>query len=60
MRRAIERGCTRADFGRSKVGTGPWSRKRIWGFDETPLDLCGPDRDGAVRARSIRSIPNIA
>lgn len=37
MRRAIERGCTRADFGRSKVGTGPWSRKRIWGFDETPL-----------------------
>lgn len=37
MRRAIERGCTRADFGRSKVGTGPWARKRIWGFDETPL-----------------------
>jgi FemAB-related protein (PEP-CTERM system-associated) len=37
MRRAIERGCTRADFGRSKVGTGPWSRKRIWGFEETPL-----------------------
>lgn len=37
MRRAILRGCTRADFGRSKVGTGPWSRKRIWGFRETPL-----------------------
>lgn len=37
MRRAIERGCTRADFGRSKIGTGPWSRKRIWGFEETPL-----------------------
>lgn len=37
MRRAIERGCTRADFGRSKVGTGPWHRKRIWGFTETPL-----------------------
>jgi FemAB-related protein (PEP-CTERM system-associated) len=37
MRRAIERGCTSADFGRSKVGTGPWSRKRIWGFSETPL-----------------------
>ena len=37
MRRAIGRGCTRADFGRSKVGTGPWSRKRIWGFRETPL-----------------------
>jgi FemAB-related protein (PEP-CTERM system-associated) len=37
MRRAIGRGCTRADFGRSKIGTGPWSRKRIWGFEETPL-----------------------
>ncbi|HST37143.1 MAG TPA: GNAT family N-acetyltransferase, partial [Allosphingosinicella sp.] len=37
MRRGIGRGCTRADFGRSKPGTGPWSRKRIWGFAETPL-----------------------
>jgi FemAB-related protein (PEP-CTERM system-associated) len=37
MRRAIERGCARADFGRSKIGTGPWQRKRIWGFDERPL-----------------------
>jgi FemAB-related protein (PEP-CTERM system-associated) len=37
MRRAIARGCVRADFGRSKIGTGPWSRKRIWGFEETPL-----------------------
>jgi FemAB-related protein (PEP-CTERM system-associated) len=37
MRRAILRGCTRTDFGRSKLGTGPWSRKRIWGFTETPL-----------------------
>lgn len=37
MRRAVVRGCTHADFGRSKLGTGPWSRKRIWGFAETPL-----------------------
>ena len=37
MRRAIERGFGRADFGRSKIGTGPWQRKRIWGFEETPL-----------------------
>lgn len=37
MRRAIERGCRLADFGRSKVGTGPWTRKRIWGFEESPL-----------------------
>lgn len=37
MRRAIARGFTRADFGRSKVGTGAYARKRIWGFAETPL-----------------------
>ena len=37
MRRAILRGCTRADFGRSKLGTGPHARKRIWGFEEVPL-----------------------
>ena len=37
MRRAIARGCTRADFGRSKLGTGPWARKKIWNFEETPL-----------------------
>lgn len=37
MRRAIARGCVRADFGRSKLGTGPWKRKKIWDFKETPL-----------------------
>jgi FemAB-related protein (PEP-CTERM system-associated) len=37
MRRAIARGCTGADFGRSKVGTGPWLRKKNWAFEETPL-----------------------
>ena len=37
MGRGIARGCVRADFGRSKVGTGPWQRKRIWQFEETPL-----------------------
>lgn len=50
MRRAIERGCTRADFGRSKVGTGPWSRKRIWGFDEAPIVHAVRAADGAARA----------
>lgn len=49
MRRAIARGCTRADFGRSKVGTGPWSRKRIWGFDEMPLVYAVRSADGAAR-----------
>lgn len=47
MRRAIDRGCTRADFGRSKIGTGPWSRKRIWGFDERPLTYAVRTADGA-------------
>jgi len=37
MRRAMLRGCARADFGRSKVGTGPWARKRNWNFTERPL-----------------------
>ena len=48
MRRAIARGCTRADFGRSKIGTGPWARKRIWDFEETPLIYAVRNRDGAA------------
>jgi FemAB-related protein (PEP-CTERM system-associated) len=48
LRRAIERGCTRADFGRSKVGTGAWLRKRIWDFDETPLVYATRTADGAA------------
>ncbi|MGZ8345968.1 MAG: FemAB family XrtA/PEP-CTERM system-associated protein [Allosphingosinicella sp.] len=48
MRRAIARGCSRADFGRSKVGTGPWQRKRIWDFDETPLVYAVRTADGAA------------
>jgi len=47
MRRAILRGCTRADFGRSKVGTGPWLRKRIWDFEETPLVYAVRTADGS-------------
>lgn len=48
MRRAIARGCTRADFGRSKVGTGPCVRKRIWDFAETPLVYAVRTADGAA------------
>ena len=48
MRRAIARGCTRADFGRSKVGTGPWQRKKIWGFAEAPLVYAVRAADGAA------------
>ena len=49
MRRAAERGYARADFGRSKVGTGAWQRKRIWGFAETPLVYGVRTADGAAR-----------
>ncbi len=48
MRSAIDRGLRRADFGRSKVGTGPWNRKRIWAFDETPLVYAVRTADGAL------------
>lgn len=38
MRRAVEtRGCRVFDFGRSKIGTGPYSFKRNWGFEPTPV-----------------------
>lgn len=46
MRRALEAGCTQVDFGRSKIGTGPWERKRIWGLDETPLTYAVRTADG--------------
>lgn len=46
MRRGLESGCTHADFGRSKIGTGPWERKRIWDFDETPLTYAVRTADG--------------
>ncbi|PZQ20487.1 MAG: FemAB family PEP-CTERM system-associated protein [Sphingopyxis macrogoltabida] len=37
MRHAHARGCTRFDFGRSKVGTGPFAYKKNWGFEPQPL-----------------------
>ena len=57
MRRAIERGCTHADFGRSKVGTGAWQRKRIWRFDETPLVYGVRTADGAAPRQMNPSSP---
>jgi FemAB-related protein (PEP-CTERM system-associated) len=38
MRRATERGCGLFDYGRSKIDTGPYSFKRNWGFEPTPLN----------------------
>lgn len=37
MRHAAARGCTRFDFGRSKVGTGAFAFKKNWGFEPEPL-----------------------
>lgn len=37
MRRACARGLKLFDYGRSKVGTGPYSFKKNWGFEPTPL-----------------------
>lgn len=48
MRRALEAGCSHADFGRSKIRTGPWERKRIWGLDETVLTYAVRTADGAA------------
>lgn len=37
MGRAVERGCSVFDFGRSKRGTGAFDYKTYWGFEPTPL-----------------------
>lgn len=37
MRDARAKRCTRFDFGRSKVGTGPFAYKKNWGFEPQPL-----------------------
>lgn len=47
MRHARERGCTRFDFGRSKVGTGPAAYKKNWGFEPQPLAYAVRTADGA-------------
>lgn len=37
MCHARRRGCSRFDFGRSKVGSGAYSFKKNWGFEPRPL-----------------------
>jgi FemAB-related protein (PEP-CTERM system-associated) len=37
MRHAVRRGCRLFDYGRSKIGTGPWSFKKNWGFEPQQL-----------------------
>lgn len=49
MCHARSRGCTRFDFGRSKVGTGAAAFKKNWGFDATPLAYAVRTADGAAK-----------
>ncbi|WP_375200963.1 FemAB family XrtA/PEP-CTERM system-associated protein [Hyphococcus sp.] len=37
MRRAAEKGCAVFDFGRSKVDTGAYAYKRLWGAEPRPV-----------------------
>src|SRR3546814_8995637 len=48
MCHARSRGCTRFDFGRSKVGTGAAAFKTNWGFDPEPLAYAVRTADGAA------------
>jgi FemAB-related protein (PEP-CTERM system-associated) len=47
MRRACARGIQVFDYGRSKLGTGPFAFKKNWGFEPTPLhyEYCLYKRD---------------
>ncbi len=46
MAHARGRGCTRFDFGRSKVGTGPAAFKKNWGFEGRPLSYASWSEGG--------------
>lgn len=55
MDHARERGMTRFDFGRSKVGTGPAAYKKNWGFTPEPLAYHKRDPQGAA-AREVNPL----
>ena len=50
---ARERGCTRFDFGRSKVGTGAAAFKQNWGFEGVPMTYA---KRSAGKAREINPL----
>jgi FemAB-related protein (PEP-CTERM system-associated) len=52
MRRAVDRGCRKFDFGRSKQGTGAYSFKKNWGFEPQPLTY-------EYKLRKLKSAPEI-
>ena len=49
MRRACARGLKVFDYGRSKLGTGPYAFKKNWGFEPKPLhyEFCLYKRDSS-------------
>ena len=55
MCHARERGCTRFDFGRSKVGTGAYAYKKNWGMEPVPLGYAKRTADG-VEERDINPL----
>lgn len=55
MLHARRSGCTRFDFGRSKVGTGAYAYKKNWGFEPTPLVYYARSADGQTQ-RSINPL----
>lgn len=46
MNHARRRGCSRFDFGRSKVGSGAFAFKKNWGFQPAPLSYAVRTADG--------------
>ncbi|OAN64038.1 FemAB family XrtA/PEP-CTERM system-associated protein [Sphingomonas sp. TDK1] len=55
MAHARERGCSRFDFGRSKLGTGAAAFKKNWGFTPEPLVYYSRHAEGAA-PRSINPL----
>ncbi len=55
MNHARAKGCTRFDFGRSKIGTGAAAFKRNWGFEGRPLAYHVRTADGAA-PRSVNPL----
>ena len=52
LRHGLERGCSHFDFGRSKIGTGPYSFKKNWGFEPQPIEH-------AFKLKSGEEVPEI-
>lgn len=65
MNHARRRGCTRFDFGRSKVASGPYLFKKNWGFEPKPLSYSirtldgSPPRDINPDSAKYRSVVSV-